>query len=291
MSDARRLAIGAVLALVAGLCFSTGGFFVRSVPIDPWEVVVFRCLFGGLAILVYLFFKERRNTLRAIRATGWPGLAIGVMTGWAIIAYVLAMQATLVANVLALMATSTMVVALLAGPLLGERVPLRTWIAVLAGLAGIGLMVFEAAGAGQLLGNFFAFTIALAIAGQTMIARRYQATEMAPSVLIAAIVAGLASLTVAFPIEATGRDILVLAGFGIVQLSVALVLYFIAARYLPAPTLILVVLIDAVLAPVWVWLGFDEVPPLFTFIGAAVIIVGVAFNGAFAIRELRLQRL
>lgn len=291
MSDARRLFIGATLALAAGLSFSTGGLFVRALPIDPWEILTFRSLFAGLSILAYLAIRDRKRTFQTIRSTGWPGLAIGVMTGWAIIAYIIALQTTLVANVLALMATSTMLVALLAGPVLGERVAPRTWLAVVAGLIGIGFMVSEAIGSGQLIGNILGFTVAVSIAGQTMIARRYRNVDMAPAVLIAAIIAGLVSLPIALPIEATGRDILVMAGFGTIQMSFALVMYFTAARYLPAPTLMLVVLIDAVLGPIWVWLGYDEIPPLFTFIGAAVILGGVAVNSGLAIRELKQQKL
>ena len=49
-------------------------------------------------------------------------------------------------------------------------------------------------------------------------------------------------------------------------------------------------MIDAVLGPIWVWLGYDERPPLFTFIGAAVILGGVAVNSGLAIRELKQQK-
>ena len=75
--------------------------------------------------------------------------------------------------------------------------------------------------------------------------------------------------------------------FGVVQLALPLTLYFYAARYLSAPTLIFVVLIDAVFAPIWVWLGFDEVPARLAFIGAGLILVSVAFNAGLGVRNMR----
>ena len=72
-----------------------------------------------------------------------------------------------------------------------------------------------------------------------------------------------------------------MAALGLVQLASALTLYFYAARYLPAPILIFVVLIDAVFAPIWVWLGFGEVPGTLVFIGAVVILASVAGNALF----------
>ncbi|MBT3171310.1 MAG: DMT family transporter [Rhodospirillaceae bacterium] len=281
-----RTVLGVLFAITAGVCFSSGGYFVRSVSIDSWEIIALRCFFAAIAMIILFVVRERGRTIASLRASALPSLFIGVITGWAIIAYVLAMQLTLVANVTAIMTTSTLIVALLARPFLGERVPLHTWFAMVGGLVGIGVMFSGAAGAGSLYGNLLAFTIALAIALQTLIARKFRHVQMEPAVFVAALVAGIAALPMALPFTASGHDVAMMAAFGVVQLAVPLTLYFYAARYLAAPTLIFVVLIDAVLAPVWVWLGFDEVPTRLAFIGAVVILVSVGFNAGLSVRKL-----
>ena len=277
----RRLLVGAGLATVSGLCFSTGGFFVRSVSVDPWEIIAVRCFFAGLGVFIILLVSERGRVWPLLRASGWPVFAIGVATGWGIIAYVLALQYTLVANVIAIMTISTVMVALLAKPVLGEPVALPTWLALVGSLCGVGVMFWSDVGGGGVIGNLLALSIAAAIAFQTLIARRYRAGRMEPAVLIAAVIAGLVSLPLALPFEATGREVGMMAALGLVQLSTALTIYFYAARYLPAPILVFVVLIDAVFAPIWVWLGFGEVPGTLVFIGAVVILVSVAGNALF----------
>ena len=279
----RRLLFGAGLAIVSGLCFSSGGFFVRSVSVDPWEIIAVRCFFAALGVLLILFVSERGRVWPLLRASGWPVLMVGVATGWGIIAYVLAMQYTLVANVIAIMTTSTVMVALLAKPVLGEPVALRTWLALGGSLAGVGVMLWSDVGGGGVIGNLLALSIAAAIALQTLIARRFRTGRMEPGVLLAAVIAGLVSLPFALPFEASGREVGMMAALGLVQLSGALTLYFYAARYLPAPILIFVVLIDAVFAPVWVWLGFGEVPGTLVFIGAVVILASVAGNALFGV--------
>ena len=288
MIHARRPFLGAGLAIAAGLCFSSGGFFIRSVSIDPWEIIAVRCFFAALAVLAILFVTERGRVLGVLREAGWPALVVGVATGWGIIAYVLAMQYTLVANVIAIMTTSTVMVALLAKPLLGEPVALRTWFAMLGSLCGVAVMFWSAMGEGGVIGNLLALSIAVAIALQTLFARQFRAGRMEPAVLVAALIAGLVALPFGLPLEATAREVGLLAALGGVQLAAALTFYFRAARYLPAPTLIFVVLIDAVFAPIWVWLGFAEVPSTFVFIGAAAILISVAsyaLLGVFATRH------
>jgi drug/metabolite transporter (DMT)-like permease len=113
---------------------------------------------------------------------------------------------------------------------------------------------------------------------------------MEPAVLVAAVVAGLAALPMAWPLKASGHDVAMMAAFGVVQLAVPLTLYFYAARHLSAPTLIFVVLIDAVLAPIWVWLGFDEIPSRLAFIGAVIIVLSVSVNTGLGIRNHRRAR-
>ena len=286
--SAHRPLLGAGLAVAAGLCFSSGGFFIRSISVDPWEIIAIRCFFAAFGVLAILFVTEKGRVIGVLREAGWPALAVGVVTGWGIIAYVLAMQHTLVANVIAIMTTSTVIVALLAKPLLGEAVALRTWFAMLGSLCGVAIMFWSAMGEGGIVGNLLALSIAIAIAFQTVIARRFRAGRMEPAVLIAAVIAGIVSLPFGLPFEATAREVGLMAALGIVQLAVALTLYFTAARYLPAPTLIFVVLIDAVFAPIWVWLGFAEVPGTLVFIGAAAILISVtsyALLGFFAARS------
>jgi len=283
----RRLLFGAGLATVSGLCFSSGGFFIRSVSVDAWEIITVRCFFAGLGVLLILFASERGRVWPLLRATSWPVIAVGVATGWGIIAYVLSIQHTLVANVIAIMTTSTIMVALLAKPVLGEPVALRTWLALLGSLCGVGVMFWSDVGSGGVIGNLLALSIAAAIAFQTLVARRFRTGRMEPAVLIAALVGGLISLPLALPFEATGREVGMMAALGLVQLASALTLYFYAARYLPAPILIFVVLIDAVFAPVWVWLGFGEVPGMLVLIGAVVILASVAGNALFGLIAFR----
>lgn len=286
MNQQRQAFTGGLLALGAGLCFSSGGYFVRSVSIDGWEIIFFRCLFAALAIAILLVVQERKRTLRVMWEAGWPSIVVGLTTGWAIIAYVLAIRMTLVANVIAIMTTSTVMVALLAGPMLGERVALRTWLAMVVSLLGIGVMFSGSTGSGGIYGNLLAVSIAVAIAVQTLYARRHHGVRMETSVIVAAVAGGLVALPLALPFEATTRELGIMALFGAVQLAGALVLYFQAARFLPAPVLIFVVLIDAVFAPIWVWLAFNEVPGNTTFAGAGMILAAVIVNAYFGVRRL-----
>ena len=67
-----RTVIGVFLAVIAGLCFSSGGYFVRSVSIDSWEIIALRCFFAAIAVTLVFVARERGRTLASLRAAALP---------------------------------------------------------------------------------------------------------------------------------------------------------------------------------------------------------------------------
>ncbi len=62
---------------------------------------------------------------------------------------------------------------------------------------------------------------------------------------------------------------------GAVQLALGLALFTIGSKTVPAAELALLALAEPVLAPIWVWLAFGEVPPVTTLAGGAVILTAL----------------
>ena len=83
-----RPVIGAILAISAGLTFSSGGYFVRAVNMDAWEIIFLRCFFAAFSAIFIFVLQERKQALKKIKAALFPTIIIGIVTGWAIIAYV-----------------------------------------------------------------------------------------------------------------------------------------------------------------------------------------------------------
>lgn len=73
-------------------------------------------------------------------------------------------------------------------------------------------------------------------------------------------------------------QLLLLALMGPLQLSIPLVFYAKGAKAVPAVTISLIVMLDAVLNPFWSWLGVGEVPTSSAFLGGAVIIGAVLIS-------------
>ncbi|MGB8314091.1 MAG: EamA family transporter [Aestuariivirga sp.] len=74
------------------------------------------------------------------------------------------------------------------------------------------------------------------------------------------------------------REVLLLAAMATLQLAIPLVFYIKGARSVPAVTLTLIAMLDAVINPLWPWLFVGEKPGRAAFIGGSIIVGAVLIS-------------
>jgi drug/metabolite transporter (DMT)-like permease len=266
---------GLLLVTSGSVLWSTTGLFVRMVDLDLWSIQVWRSLFAGASLLLLVVAEHGRATPRAVRAIGWPGLALVPVSAVSMVSYVAALQATSVANVLIIYATVPLLAAGIAFFWIGERAGQRTLIAAVAALGGIVVMAGGAGGGRDLLGNALAFVMTATFAVQVVTARRHPALSMA----VVNALAALLCAAVAWPPMGAGvpdgRTLLVLALFGIVTTGASNLLFLLGARHIPSGEAGLLGLLDTVLSPLWVWLAFGETPTWAALLGGGIVLGSV----------------
>lgn len=286
-NPARTRAVG--FMVVAGLCWSTGGYLVRQVSItDAWEIVFWRSAFMSVFVAVVLAVLHRRRTPAAIRGIGLPGLAAALFLTASFFCFIASLTRTTVANTFFLMSVSPFLAALAGRFVLREPVPRRTWIAMAVAFGGIVVMFGGSLDAGRLAGNLLALGVSCFYAAQITVLRRYHAeVDLLPMVLVAGIVSIVVAAPVALPFDATPRDLMVLAVMGSLQLGAGCLLATAAARHLPATQLGLLALLEPILGPVWVWVLMGENPGTAALAGGTIVLTAVIANEALGALRAR----
>ncbi len=277
-----RRPVALALMVVAPMLWSMAGVVTRHVErAAPFEQVFWRSFAAGVFVAAFLPLAGS-NPWRAVRAAGLPGLFSGTM--WAVMftAFVLALSLTSTANTLVVMSVSPLLTAALARLLLKEPVPPRTWLAILAGAAGIGWMF--AAGLGMhsprdAAGMLVAMLVPVAAASNLIALRATAARlDLVPALIVGALLSCLIALPLALPFGASARDLLLLGFLGVFQLGLPCILLVIASRSLRAPEIALLGLIEVVLGPLWAWLGAGETPGTATLAGGAIVLAALVAN-------------
>jgi len=283
----RNRALGLVLMTGAGLAWSSGGLLVRSLSFaDGWEIVFWRSLFLIPCLAVAVMAFHRGRLVQPVMAVGRSGLIAGILLNVQFFCFLLAVTRTTVAETLVIMSVSPFVAALTGWLLLGERVAARTLVAMAVGFSGIAVMCAGSLGSGALLGNLIALGVPLAFAGQLVALRQQsESIDMLPTVLIAGLVSVPLSLVLGWPLEATPRDLVVLAIMGAFQLALGCALMTVAVRHLPAAEIGLFALLETILGPIWVWIAYAERPTDLALLGAVIVVGALAVNALFGLRR------
>ncbi len=266
---------GVLLVATATVAWSLAGFFTRLIPLDAWTILVWRGAFGGVFIGLYVVWRYGRRTLAVTRAMGWPGCLITACSTLGMTSFIPALKLTSVAHVAIIFATSPFLAAGMARLWLGERSSGATLLASALSFLGVLLAVGGPQGRASLLGDLLAFVMTTAIATMTVAIRRYRDTALLPTACLSNLLGSLVSLGAAQPLAASSIDLVYLALFGFVQMTMGLTLFTIGSRLIPAAETALIGALETPLAPFWVWLAFGETVGSRTIAGGALVMAAV----------------
>jgi drug/metabolite transporter (DMT)-like permease len=277
-SPAADFRLGVLLVAGAALAWSFGGTIARFIAApDAWTVVFWRSLFASSFLLLFMLWRDGpRATVQMFRAMGWPGLGVACCFGIASSSFVVALQYTTVANILLIQAAAPLFAALLAWIVFRERVSLATWIAILAVIFGVSIMVSASfSGAVSPIGDGLALVITVLFSAAIVITRHHPEVRMTPAVCLGTAMACVAAFFLSGPLAVSMPDFFWLFLFGAVNLGAGLAMFVTGARLVPAALAALVSTLEPVLGPVWVWLFHGEVPGTRTVIGGAIVFVAL----------------
>lgn len=283
------------LMVLVTFLWSIAGVVTRHLDsAGGFEVTFWRSAFNAAALAVGLSILRGPTLWRTVLRSPWPVWFSGICWSVMFTAFMLALTLTTVANVLVTMAIGPLLTALFARIFLGHRLALRTWAAIAAGGLGIGWMFGqEARSAMSWSGTLVALAVPMAAAlNFTMlqfVAQRRPRMgqtgqqDMLPAVLIGALLSSAVTLPLAFPFQASPRDLVLLAVLGVFQLAIPCLLVVRLSRVLAAAEISLLNLLEVVFGVSWAWLGAGERPSAGTLIGGALVLGALLANEALAI--------
>lgn len=258
---------GATAILVAALLWSSGGFFIKWIPLSGLAVA------GGRALVTTAFyFAFLRPDLRRARLS--TALAYAAM----IITFVSATKRTTAASAVLLQYTGTAWVLLASARFFAERITRTDILAVLGCLCGMALCLLDDATGITWQGNAFGVLSGVFFAASVLGMRRdahSQEVSAAASVTLGNLLAMLFCLALSGPELLHGltvRASLGLLWLGVVQMGIAYLLFLRGLKTVKAGAASLLSLLEPAASPLWVWLGTGERPGLATLAGGALVL-------------------
>ncbi|WP_280156181.1 DMT family transporter [Piscinibacter sp. XHJ-5] len=275
--------------IVVTLLWSIAGVVTRFLDsAQSFEVTFWRSLFTAIPLGAYYAVAHGRQTPRLLMAGGKALWISGLMWSVMFTCFMVAITLTTVANVLVTMSVAPLFTALLARFMLGHPVKPRTWLAIVVAGAGIAWMYGAnvSADSRHLMGTLVALGVPIAGAiNWNILQRSGQSVDLVPALLIGALISSAVTLPLSMPFQATAHDIGLLAMLGLFQLAIPCALSVRLARFLPAPEISLLALLEIVFGIAWAWLGANEQPAPQVLTGGALVLGTLALNEAWGLRR------
>lgn len=264
---------GILLGLLAFGLFSVHDVIVKVLggSYTPFQIVFFSVIFAFPMATLMLMRDASDGNLRP-KHPWWTALRTGaaVLTG---LSAFYAFSVLPLAQVYAILFATPLLITILSIPILGEKVRIRRWAAVIVGLVGV-VIVLRPGETELTLGHAAALCCAMSGALASVIVRKIGREERSVVLLLYPMMANFVMMLAILPWVYVPVPLQDLSGFAAMSLLAFLAMLCLISAYRRAEA--------ALIAPmqysqiIWAiafgYLLFDEVPDTATFIGVAVII-------------------
>lgn len=287
MSDHAK---GLLITALGVLFVSPDTLLIRLAGLDVWSLSVWRGALQAIGLAFLLFCFYGRGTLRAFLAVGTSGLLLALVFAANNFAFLAAILNTKTANALIIMATAPFFAALLSWIFLKERIALRTWLAILAALGGIAVIGWDGLGGGTLFGDAMALLAAFLLGLKLTLVRGRKAVNMIPAIALSSVMVAVLAWPLARPAEVTSLQVLWVLLMGFAVMTPATALITLGPRYLAAPEVGLLILLETILGPLWVWMVIHEEPGMLSMLGGGIVVASLALHAVLSLHAHRLSR-
>ncbi|MEA1928711.1 MAG: EamA family transporter [Candidatus Auribacterota bacterium] len=278
---------GTLMVVIGAIIMSFEGLLIRQVSADRWTMICWRGFFVFSTLSIGMIVCWRRRLLSRFFAIGWTGVIAAVIMALGNICFVTAFTLTSISNTLVITNAAPLIVALFSWLLLREKVPGRTWIAILVGLGGIVVIFHGGLIGGSWAGDLCAFGAALCLAAYIIFMRYAREINMLPSLALTGLLFALFVLPLARPLPVSGSDLGLFFLIGGISCAGGMGLITLAPRYIPATDVGLLKLLEAVLGATWAWMILSENPGMASLIGGVMVIGALVFNSLAGWKKYR----
>ena len=278
---------GLIITLLGVFLVIPDALFGRLIDGSPASIAFWRNVLSGGLLVTALLLLQGTGVFRRAFGAGWSGLGYGLMIGMSGSIFMFAVNMTSVANVVFIIASMPAFAAFFSWLLIGE-VPSKRMI-ITTCVVAIGLTIVAVGshgdGVSHWSGDLMALIVTMSFALALTLARRVREVNLLPMAGLGYIAAGLVLIPFATPVAVMAAQPILVLLHGGVFIFGSLTLLALGPRYITAPEVALLILLETILAPILVWFVLGEVPGIWTWVGGAIILAALFVSNIIALRR------
>lgn len=264
---------------------SLESLFIKFTTIDSITFSFYLGIFMFISMSVTLLLKQK-DVIKDIKNNSFSILILcALLMGSSNIFFISAIKSTTVANVVLIFGTSALFSSFFAYLLYKEKVSINIIIASFFMFIGLFIIFNDSLGIGNMLGNIYALLCTSTFSLAFVLLAKYSQISRVGLTALTGIFISIIAFFLTDSISIDINNFLIIAIMGLLITPISRVLIGNGTKYISASEVSLLMIIETIMAPIWVWIFLNEIPAENTFLGGSIIVFTLILNSIYTLRK------
>ncbi|MEH6442489.1 MAG: DMT family transporter [Oceanospirillaceae bacterium] len=279
---------GFLLTALGTTILSFDALFIRLIDADSSVILFWRGILLSLFIAIFCKIKYPEQ---ALFRSDWCYFRSTLLFAISSICFVMAITLTSVANALVIISVQPLFAAVLSRVFLKERSPPITWVAIFFCVSGIAWVMLDSWQSPNLKGDLLALLCGLALSCKFVNDRSEKQFSMVPSLIGGGLLMSIFALFTTQTIMLSGHQWLWTTTLCLFIVPLAFIFITLGPKRIPAAEVGMLMLLETVIGPLWIWMFLNEAPNTAALQGGSVVVITLICHALLRVKIAQRKRL
>lgn len=276
---------GLLLTSLGVFIMSLESLFIKITPISAFLFSFYIGIFMFISMISTYIFKERtilkKTFSNSVRFLFLSAFLMAISNSF----FISAVKITNVANVVLIFSTSALFAALFSYLFYKEKIGKNIFIATIFIFIGLFIIFSDNLEIGNVKGNIYALFCTILFSLSFVFLAKHKDINRVLVTAFSGLFLSLVSLFFCEDLKIDVNTLFLVMIMGLLISPISRVLMGIGSKYISASEVSLLMIIETIMAPIWVWIFLNEKPTTYTFIGGSLILITLVINSLYSLKK------
>jgi drug/metabolite transporter (DMT)-like permease len=276
---------GLILTSIGIFIMSVESLMIKYTTVSSFVFSFYLGIFIFTSTAGTLLFKKKEYVKNALTSSFGILIICATMMAISNIFFITAIKTTIVANVVIIFSTSALFSSLIAYLLYKEKMTRNIFYASFFMFIGLFIIFSDELSFGSMEGNIYALLCTILFSVSFVLLSKYKEMDRVVLTAFSGVALSIITFFLSDDLKIDTTNLLIVMSMGLVISSISRVLIGNGAKYISASEVSLLMLIETIMAPIWVWIFLNEIPNSNTYIGGSIIILTLIVNSLYTLKK------
>lgn len=278
---------GLLITALGALIMSFESLFIKFITLSPLEISFYIGVFMFISTFSILLVKKREVLKSSFDKTFKYALLAAFLMCTSNLFFISAVKNTDVANVVLILAIAPIFASFFSFLIYKIKPKKNIYVASLFIFLGLFIIFHGHLGQGNMKGNIYALCCAIFFSLVFVVLSKHTSLNRIFLIAINGLFLAISSFLLNGFTLIDKSNLLIIIIMGVIITPISRILIANGTKFLSASEVSLLMIIETVMAPIWVWIFLKEIPSSNTFVGGALIIATLIINSIYNMKQVR----